>query len=155
MIFGASAVTIIEHIIAPPVSPAAPALVAVRVRWACVAEALAAARGLLAPAHPTAEGALVLAAELLDADTATIECWIECEAVRESIFPPQRAGCEISEAGGCWHLDMRLDGRRILAITIDAATQRIVYCQSNLPAAIGLPGGAYDAPKCQLLAPAK
>jgi hypothetical protein len=144
-------VTIIEHIIASPHRPTTGALTGVRVRWACVARACAAAVG--APAAPplAPDGCVTLAAHLLDGETAEIECWIECAGERVTVLAPQRARCVSAESGGCRHIDIRLGARRILAMTIDAASARVLYCQSDLLAEMGLPGGACDAPRCELI----
>ena len=84
-----------------------------------------------------------IALEPVNEQHALLECSLLRGESHRTILPRQTVSCHIVEDGALTHVDVSLEGRRLLAVTIRDESQ-LLYAQSPLAAEAGLPPGTCD-----------
>ena len=100
---------------------------------------------------PSAE--LVVTLEVVDLVRALIESWLDRGGgSRTAIVTRRTVPCTITEDDEFVHLDVRLEGRRAVAISLARADDGPHYVHCDLGAETGIGrGGAYDPPTVRRL----
>ena len=90
----------------------------------------------------------IVAVHLLDSQRAAIECWIESEGARQrTVLHATTWPCATESRAHLLHVDIRArDGSRLLALTIDRSSQRMLFAQSALLHDAGFGGATYGPP---------
>lgn len=92
----------------------------------------------------------VLTIQILEADHAIFEAWIELPKGRKTILPRQPLSCETSSDETFLHIDCKHDGKRLLALSM-TSDESTTYAQSDLLAEAGFRGGTFDPPRIRRL----
>ena len=91
---------------------------------------------------------LVLELHPVDGEHALLEAWLETPSGQRTILKRGPVACTICRDDELFHLDAHLEGRRIVALSIDTRPtgSRILFARSDLLERAGLAPGAYDPP---------
>jgi hypothetical protein len=89
---------------------------------------------------------LVLAIELQDSASAVMEGWLQWPDRRQQVFARQPVACVLRLEGHLLHLDVHLDGQRLLAMSADVTRDRLLYARSSLPTTVAARAGFFDPP---------
>jgi hypothetical protein len=91
---------------------------------------------------------IVLSLQFVDRDHALIEMWLHASGANKRpkrLVNRQPVSCNTSRSSGMLHIDVSLNGRRAVALSI-ADDDRLMYAQCALLADLDFPGGAYHPP---------
>ena len=125
----------------------------IEVRWSAV---LAPARGDT-PAEgrqgPERRAAFVLTLQPVDEEHALLEGWLETPAGMRNVVARQPVGWEVSGDGDLIHVDARIDGARVLALSCAPADGGSLYARCALLGQAGFAPGRYDPPTARLVRP--
>ncbi len=126
----------------------------IRLQWTAV---VAAAKDRLDVCSAETRGMhrirFVLALQLVNEQHAVIEAWLETPKGVRSVMKRQPVTCEVifdSHSSKMIHIDARLEGRRIITLTM-GEDHRLIYARSSLLEDAGFTPGACDPPTARLL----
>ncbi len=80
---------------------------------------------------------------------ATLEAWLQLPQRRRVVLEEQPVECRSFTHGRLLHVDAFAGDRRLIAVTLDATTERLLYAQTSLLKACGLEAGRYDPPTAE------
>ena len=122
------------------------------VAWPCTRRTKGVARD-----HLLERASCIVAVRTLDPQRASIECWTESEGRRQrtvlhsTIWP-----CARESRGHLLHVDIAAgDGSRLLTLTIDESSQRVLFAQSTLLRDAGFCGATYGPPALRITSEAR
>lgn len=93
---------------------------------------------------------LVVSIQVLADDRAMLESWHERSTDRRPVLIRTMVHCRRVIDGELLHLDCEHDGRRLLALTLNAEDE-VIYARSTLLADVGFAGGSFDPPTLRRL----
>jgi hypothetical protein len=100
------------------------------------------------------EVSFVTAIELVSEHHALLEAWIAAPAGERPVLRRQPVTCTIASDDGLLHVDAELEGRCVLALTLETVGEgeRVLYARTPLLAEAGFAPGAHDPPIAVLTA---